>query len=145
MKTKFKQLSISDVFTDIECIFEENKPKFIELFDSYIDFSEIVPQSFYDHYYSYYDLHRVFSLESMLSSLVIQKILSIPTIQLPVHILNLSKDLRELCGFFKRVPNVSQFFRFKSLFLRDLDDFFHNLVNITHPICEQISPTLSRI
>jgi hypothetical protein len=50
MKTKFKQLSISDVFTDIESIFEENKPKFIKLFDSYINFSEIVPQSFYEHY-----------------------------------------------------------------------------------------------
>ncbi|MDI3311068.1 MAG: transposase [Thermoanaerobacterium sp.] len=71
----------------------------------------------------------------MLSFLIIQKILSISSTQLLVHILNLSKDIRELCGFFKRVPNVSQFSRFKSLFLRDLDDFFHNLVNITQPIC----------
>ncbi|ABY91700.1 ISNCY family transposase [Thermoanaerobacter sp. CM-CNRG TB177] len=44
----------------------------------------------------------------MLTALIIQKILSIPTIQLLVYILGLSKELRELCGF-SRVPNASQF------------------------------------
>lgn len=46
MKTMFKQLNISDVFSDIQFTFEDIKSKFIELFESYIDFSEIIPTTF---------------------------------------------------------------------------------------------------
>jgi hypothetical protein len=76
----------------------------------------------------------------MLSALIIQKILSIPTIQLLIYILNLSKELRELCGF-PRIPSPSQFSRFKSL----SELFFNNLVNITEPICRDINSALSNI
>lgn len=142
MKTNFKQISLCDIYDDVKSFFEDDKPKFIKLFDSFINFSELIPSSFYDHYYSSLGRHRDFSLESMLCALIIQKILSIPTTQLLVHILNLSKELRELCGF-SRVPSTSQFSRFKSLFFHDLESFFHNLVNITEPISRAISPTLS--
>lgn len=80
----------------------------------------------------------------MLTALFIQKILSVPTVQLLVHVLKLSKELRELCGF-KRVPHPSQFSRFKSIFLKDLENFFNNLVNLTEPICQAINPSLSNI
>ncbi|HHW58245.1 MAG TPA: transposase, partial [Clostridia bacterium] len=130
MKTKAKQLSLADIYIDVQSFFEEDKPKFIKLFDSFIDLSELIPPSFYAHYYSHFGRHRDFSLESMLTALIIQKILSIPTVQLLVHVLKLSKELRELCGF-KRVPHPSQFSRFKSIFLKDLENFFNNLVNLT--------------
>lgn len=80
----------------------------------------------------------------MLTALIIQKILSIPTLKLLVHVLKLSKELRELCGF-KIVPHPSQFSRFKSIFLKDLENFFNNLVNLTEPICQAINPSLSNI
>ena len=104
MKIKAKQLSLSDIYDNVQSFFEEDKPKFIKLFDSFVDPSELIPSSFYAHYYSHYGRHREFSLESMPTALIIQKILSIPTIQLLVYILTLSKELRKLCGF-SRVPN----------------------------------------
>ncbi|ABY92607.1 MULTISPECIES: transposase [Thermoanaerobacteraceae] len=144
MKIKAKQLSLSDIYDDVQSFFEEDKPKFIKLFDSFVDLSELIPSSFYAHYYSHFGRHRDFSLESMLTALIIQKILSIPTVQLLAHVLKLSKELRELCGF-KRVPHPSQFSRFKSIFLKDLENFFNNLVNLTEPICQAINPSLSNI
>ncbi|EGD50035.1 hypothetical protein TheetDRAFT_3157 [Thermoanaerobacter ethanolicus JW 200] len=73
MKIKAKQLSLSDIYDDVQSFFEEDKPKFIKLFDSFIDLSELIPPSFYAHYYSHFGRHRDFSLESMLTSLIIQK------------------------------------------------------------------------
>ncbi|SHF24104.1 hypothetical protein SAMN02746089_01546 [Caldanaerobius fijiensis DSM 17918] len=77
MKTNFKQISLCDIYDDVKSFFEDDKPKFIELFDSFIDFSEIIPSSFYDHYYFPID-HRDFSIESMFCVIFLQKILSIP-------------------------------------------------------------------
>ncbi|MEM5245156.1 DDE transposase, partial [Thermoanaerobacter sp. CM-CNRG TB177] len=76
MKIKAKQLSLSDIYDDVQSFFEEDKPKFIKLFDSFVDLSELIPSSFYAHYYSHFGRHRDFSLESMLTALIIQKILS---------------------------------------------------------------------
>ncbi|SHF92695.1 hypothetical protein SAMN02746089_02782 [Caldanaerobius fijiensis DSM 17918] len=52
MKTNFKQISLCDIYDDVKSFFEDDKPKFIKLFDSFINFSELIPSSFYDHYYS---------------------------------------------------------------------------------------------
>lgn len=134
VKTNFKQLSLCDINDNVKSFFQEDKPKFIELFDSFVDFSEIIPSSFYDHYYSYIGRHRDFSLESILYVLIIQKILFIPTTQPLIYILNLSKELKDLCVFSK-VPDPFQFSRFKSLLLHDLEYFFHNLVIITEFLC----------
>ncbi|EGD49845.1 hypothetical protein TheetDRAFT_3347 [Thermoanaerobacter ethanolicus JW 200] len=46
MKIKAKQLSLSDIYDDVQSFFEEDKPKFIKLFDSFIDLSELIPPSF---------------------------------------------------------------------------------------------------
>ncbi|AIS53555.1 hypothetical protein TKV_c24360 [Thermoanaerobacter kivui] len=45
MKTKAKQLSLSDIYDNVLSFFEEDKPKFIKLFDSFIDLSELIPPS----------------------------------------------------------------------------------------------------
>lgn len=52
MKIKDKQLSLSDIYDDVQSFFEEDKPKFIKLFESFIDLSELIPSSFYAYYYS---------------------------------------------------------------------------------------------
>jgi hypothetical protein len=97
MKIKFKQLTINDIYADIQFSFEENKHKFVELYDSFVDLSEIIPCSLCDHYYFNYNRPRDFSLNSTLSASIIQKILSVPNVQLLVDNLNLSKELRDLC------------------------------------------------
>ena len=69
----------------------------------------------------------------MLTTLIIKIILSIADISLLINILNLSSELKTLCGFSK-VPNASQFSRLKIDFETDFLQFFNNLVEIIEPI-----------
>ena len=80
----------------------------------------------------------------MLNAFIIKNILSIPSIDLLITILSISSELRQFCGFLK-VPHKSQFSRFKSTYLDNLNDLFNNLVNFTEEISETISPFLSSI
>lgn len=80
----------------------------------------------------------------MLSALIIKSILSIADTTLFLNILNLSSELRNLCGF-TTVPNASQFSRLKINFEKDLEQFFNYLVEKTEPICKEINSNLANI
>jgi hypothetical protein len=144
MQSDLKQLSLADIYTDIDEYFQQDKPKLIKLFDQYIDLSELIPQSFINHYYASTGHPRDYKLSSMLTALIIKMILSIPDISLLINILNLSSELKTLCGF-SRVANASQFSRLKIDFEADFLQFFNNLVEITEPICNSLSPELASI
>ena len=47
-----KQLSLADIFEDCKDIFESDKPQFLTLLENHIDLDEIIPFSFYNHYYA---------------------------------------------------------------------------------------------
>jgi len=144
MQSNLKQLSLADIYTNIDEYFQQDKPKLIKLFDQYIDLSELIPQSFFNHYYASTGHPRNYELSSMLTALIIKMILSITDISLLINILNLSSELRTLCGF-TTVPNASQFSRLKIDFEVDFLQFFNNLVDITEPICQRLSPELADI
>ena len=144
MQAKFNQISFTDIYANIENFFEEDKPKLIKLLEETIDLSEYIPQKFYNQYYKSTGHPRDFKLSSMLSALIVQKILSISETSLLINILKLSKELRDFCGF-TRVPDDAQLCRFKKLFLNNLNNLFQNLVNITEPILKTISPQLADI
>jgi uncharacterized membrane protein len=65
--------------------------------DQHLDLSEFLPSSFYSAHYNYFGRNRTYSLESMLSAFILQKILGIPTLVLLVNIFSLSSDLRDFC------------------------------------------------
>ena len=69
--------------------------------------------------------------------MILQKIFSIPTDQLLLVFLHYSQHLRDFCGF-KKVPDASKITRFKQDFENDIENVFHNLVDITEPICKAI-------
>lgn len=46
-----KQLSLADIFEDRKEIYDSDKPQFLTLLENHIDLDEIVPISFYNHYY----------------------------------------------------------------------------------------------
>lgn len=133
----YKQLSLADIFTDCQNKFDDDKPAFLSLLDSYIDLDEIVPAEFYSHFYASTGRSRKYPLKAMLWALVIQRIFSIPTDRLLLTFLNYSKPLRDFCGFSK-VPDASKITRFKQDFISDLQTVFDNLVDITEPICQAI-------
>jgi len=133
----YKQLTLSDIFTDCQNKLNDDKPAFLSLLESYIDLDEIVPVSFRNHFYASTGRTRKYSLYSMLWALIIQRIFSIPTDSLLLVFLHYSKVLRDFCGFTK-VPDASKITRFKQDFLSDLQSVFDNLVDITEPVCQAI-------
>lgn len=144
MQANLNQLSFTDIYSNIDEYFQQDKPKLIKLFEQHIDLHSIIPQSFYEHYYSDTGHPRVYKLTSIISALIIKSMLSIADTSLFINILNLSSELRDLCGF-TTVPNASQFCRFKIKFEKDLKTFFDYLVDLTEPICEQINSDLNNI
>ena len=131
------QLSLADVFSDCQDIYESDKPAFLSLLQSNIDLDEIIPDSFRNHFYASTGRSRKYPLHAFLWALIIQRIFSIPTDSLLLIFLNYSRHLREFCGFSK-VPDASKITRFKQEFLLDLQLVFDNLVDVTEPICQAI-------
>ena len=115
----YHQMTLADVFTETQEIFESDKPEFLKLLESTIDLCEIVPVSFRNHFYASTGRPREYSLTSLLWALIIQRIFSIPTDSLLLTFLEYSRDLREFCGFTK-VPDASKITRFKQEFINDL-------------------------
>ena len=132
-----KQLSLADIFSDCQNKFDEDKPAFLSLLESHINLDEMIPASFYNHYYASTGRSRKYPLSAMLWSLIIQRIFSIPTDSLLLVFLQYSKHLRDFCGFSK-VPDASKITRFKQDFLLDLQSVFEHLVDLTEPICQAL-------
>ena len=81
-----KQLSLADIF-------EEDKPQFLSLLEQHIDIDEIIPATFYSHFYASTGRTRKYSLHALLWALIIQCIFSIPTDQLLLTFLFITKTL----------------------------------------------------
>lgn len=132
-----KQLSFAEIYADCTHFFEQDKHHFLSLLEEKLDLHALVPHSFYRHYYACNGRHRDFELCSILWALILQRIFSIPTDTLLITFLKFSSELRDFCGF-SRVPHASQLTRFKQDHLPDLQSFFHQLVDVTEPICQKI-------
>ena len=144
MPVSAKQLNLSNISTDFDKFYNQNQETLLSLLDEFVNISDFIPFSFYQSYYSKFGSKRDFSLESMLNAFILKNILSIPSVDLLITFLSISPSIRNFCGFL-RVPHKSQFSRFKSEYLDDLNDLFHNLVDKTEDISEKINPFLSSI
>ena len=142
MKNQCKQLSLFETFNECNELLLNDKPKFLQLLDEYLNLKSLIPFSFYTSYYNALGCHRKYSLWSMLSIFLLQKIFGIPTIALLRIFLQFSKELREFCGI-ESVPDDAQFTRFKQDFVPQLEEMFHELVDLTEPICERIDKNLA--
>lgn len=132
-----KQLTLGDIFTECQEIFENDKPAFLALLEQHIRLEEYIPSTFYNRFYMSAGRNRKYPLTAFIWALLIQKIFSIPTDQLLLTFLHYSKSLREFCGFTK-IPDASKITRFKQDFLPDLQSVFDRLVDVTEPICQAI-------
>lgn len=136
----YKQLSVEDILQDCQNKFNNDKPAFLSLLEQHIDLDEIIPVTFYNHFYASTGRSRKYPLKAFLWALIIQRIFSIPTDQLLLTFLHYSKPLREFCGF-QKIPDASKITRFKQDFLDDLLSVFDHLVDLTEPICQAIDST----
>ncbi|WFA09191.1 transposase [Tissierella sp. Yu-01] len=144
MPVSAKQLNFSNISTDFDKFYNQNQANLLDLLNQFINITEFIPFSFYQKYYSHFGRKKIYSLESMLSAFIIKNLLSIPSIDLLISLLHISSEMRSFCGFLK-VPDKSQFSRFKSTFFDDLNDLFNILVDFTEDISKKINPFLSSI
>ncbi len=103
----YKQLSLADVFTECQEVYDSDKPQFLSLLETHINLDEIIPISFRNHYYASTGRNRKYPLNAMLWALIIQRLFSIPTDSLLLVFLHYSSHLRDFCGFSK-VPDASR-------------------------------------
>jgi len=141
MAVKYRQVSLKDIYTDCQDLFLDQKPSFFQLLEEHIDLGEFIPISFTNAFYQNLGRNRLYPLIGFLSSLVLQKIFSIPTDSMLIMLLSICKELRDFCGFTK-VPDAPLFTRFKQDFLPWIEQMFFNMVDYTEPIC-QVIDTLS--
>lgn len=133
----YKQLSLSDIFSDCQNKFDNNKYEFLSILDETINLDEIVPTSFVCHFHAATGRPHKHLLYPMLKALLLLLIFSIPTTSLLIVFLKYSQELRDFCGF-DVVPDASKFTRFKQDFLLDLQSMFVHMVELTEPICQKI-------
>ena len=78
----YHQMTLADVFTETQEIFESDKPEFLKLLESTIDLCEIVPVSFINHFYASTGRPREYSLTSLLWSLLSRFFINVSAINL---------------------------------------------------------------
>lgn len=142
--TKYHQISLNEIFSDCQLLFQDDTPSFFQLMNEYFDFQDFIPSTFYNAFYQSLGRNRLYPLEGFLSCLVLQKIFSIPSDSLLLLILRLCRELRDFCGFSK-VPDASLLTRFKQDFEPFIEQLFQLLVDYTDPICQLIDSSLSQI
>ena len=131
-----KQLTLAEVFEECQNKFDNNKYQFLSLLNETINLDKIVPVSFVSHFHASIGRPLKHQIYPMLKAFLIQRIFLIPTDTLLIVFLKYSQELRDFCG-----SNASKFTRFKQDFLMDLQSMFDHMVDLTEPICKNLTLT----
>jgi len=136
---KLKQISLVSSFEEFEQASSKDK---LKMLTDYVDIEEIIPLEVKLAYYKSTG-RPPYPLGSMLSALIIQKIFSIPTVELLVTFLELSEPLRNFCGLVISVPDPATFSRFKDkIGPAELKKILDRLVELTEPYSSKSSTLL---
>jgi histone H3/H4 len=142
MRNKSVQMSLLDIYKDVEERLESDKPAVFKLFDEHINWHEIIPDSFYFAFYKKFGRNRKYDLESFMRALFLQRIFHYVEDSQLLNTLNFSREMREYCEFDK-VPDASKLTRFKQNFCEYIREVFENLVEITESICREMDKKLA--
>lgn len=138
MRNSAVQMSMWDIYNGVSESIEEQKPELIRLLEEHLDFDRLIPVRFHLAYYRRMGRSHVYELESILRALILQKLLGLSQDALLLRVLSLSKELQDFCGFHK-LPDASVLTRFRERFCEELAQMFERLVELTEPICREIS------
>jgi hypothetical protein len=137
-----KQISLNEIYSWVEDAFETNHCGFFELIREHINWSEIIPFELEDAYYADIGRPRDYSLESMISMLVLKAVFGYRDDTQLLDTLRYSKEMREFCGLL-RVPDAAQVSRFRIRFADYLQAMLDKLVEVTEPICRKMNAELA--
>jgi len=125
---QIEQLSIIEKIARVNAIRANNPRKFFELLKNNFELSLFIPPCLHSKYYSSNTNDRDYSLESILSALLLADCFSLTKTSTLVLLLTFSPELREFCGFENGdVPDESVFSKFKIRFDKELLELFNNM------------------
>lgn len=128
-------------FLDLQANTNPSNP--LTLLKEHFPINNLIPTELAYKFYKRFGRKRRYTLSSFLWAFIIQRALTIQTTELLIALLGISSELREFCGF-DRVPDKSKFSVFKSSFHEEIEIFFHNIVDLTEPICRAIDAEASK-
>ncbi|MEA1975661.1 MAG: transposase [Bacillota bacterium] len=136
MQNTCNQLSFVDINHNLQFFFEDPDAEII---------SKFIPLSFYSSYNSHFGRKRTYKLHSYLYAFIFKSLLSISSMKLFIRILSFYKELRNFCGFENSIPDEAQFSRFKINFHNEINLVFHNLVEYTEILFDELNLFLASI
>ena len=71
---KFSQISLLDIYEDVNTSFTEKKSELVSLLEKHIDFSSLISYEFHHAFYSNIGRKHKYHLESFIKALIIQKL-----------------------------------------------------------------------
>lgn len=119
-----KQLSFADFNQNFTGLLHV-QPQLLQLFEEFIDLRELIPFTWSLHYYKDTGHPHNNSLPAIVSALLLQKLLSIPSVELLITFLNFSEALRNFCGL-RSVSDPWNFFIASLLFIEKYNHFTIN-------------------
>lgn len=140
----FKQLNFSDQLSELNTLSYQHPVKLLKLLKENFDINAFIPKSFTDRYYSELGRDRNFSLDSVLSSLIVMHIFKIPTTSLLCIFLALSSDIRKFCELDCRIPDETFISRFKTTFEKQIEELFNSMTLKVIEICDKINEDLPK-
>jgi hypothetical protein len=142
MRNSFQQISLSDIYHNVEAQLENDKPELFKLLDEHLNWDEIIPDTFYKAFYQRFGRNRKYDLESFMRALFLQRIFHYVEDSQLLNTLRFSSEMRIFCGFDK-IPDASKLTRFKQSFCKHIRDVFERLVELTEPICREMDTVLA--
>jgi len=125
-----EQLSFIEGIRQINDLPSSNPAKFLNLLETHIDLSVLIPHSFQKAYYYSETNDRTYSLESMLAILLLIQFFKFNPVSNFVTLLHLSPDVRKFCRLPEGcVPGESVLNKFKIKFESEIHNLFDSLSN----------------
>ncbi|MBR5507261.1 MAG: transposase [Clostridia bacterium] len=125
--SKFSQISLIDIYEDVNSSFPEKKSEPISLLEKHIDFLPLIPYGFHRSFYQGLGRKHKYHLESFIKALIIQKLFAFNNDSQLILILKCSDDICNFCGFDK-FPDGSYFTRFKQKHCKYIIEIFDKLL-----------------
>ena len=138
MRNKAVQMSLSNIYNGVLDSIEQKKPELIALLEEHIDFDRLIPTRFSSAFHGRMGRKRIYQPEALLRALILQKLLGFTTDVQLITVLKCSSELCDFCDF-RKVPDASCFTRFKQDYCDLIIAVFEHLVDMTEPICREIS------
>lgn len=100
MRTLTVQTTLWDIYDGVSQFMQQQKPKLVKILEKHIDFQQLIPAKFRWAFYSRTGRNHIYHLKSFVRTLVLERLLGIPTDSLLLSFLHCAKEFHVFCGVF---------------------------------------------